>query len=71
MKHILECMLAGQEMLTARLEAKIEASSKKFEVFLDISQMDIHQARTEDIQEEIIAKMDSQQERMEACMNAW
>jgi hypothetical protein len=33
--------------------------------------MDIHQARTKAIQEEIIAKMDAHQERMEASMNAW
>jgi hypothetical protein len=33
--------------------------------------MDIHQARTEGIQEEIIAKMDAHQERMGASVNAW
>jgi hypothetical protein len=32
--------------------------------------MDIHQVRTEAIQEEIIAKMDAHQGRMEASMNA-
>jgi chaperonin cofactor prefoldin len=61
MEQILECMLAGQEMLTARLEAKIEASNEEFEVCLStlISRMNINQTRTEDIQEEIIAKMDA------------
>jgi hypothetical protein len=33
--------------------------------------MDIHQARTEAIQEEIIAKRDAHHGRMEAIMNAW
>jgi hypothetical protein len=33
--------------------------------------MDIHQARTETVQEEIIAKMDAHQERMGTNMNAW
>jgi hypothetical protein len=32
--------------------------------------MDIHHARTEVIQEEIIAQMDAHQERMGASMNA-
>jgi hypothetical protein len=35
-----------------------------------ISRMDIHQARTEAIQEEIIAKMDAHHERMGASVNA-
>jgi hypothetical protein len=33
--------------------------------------MDIHQARTEAIQEEIIAKWDTYKERMGASENAW
>jgi hypothetical protein len=33
--------------------------------------MDIHQDRTQAIQEEIITKMDAQQERMEVSINAW
>jgi hypothetical protein len=39
----------NQEMLTARLEAKIEPSNDKFEVLRGtlVSWMDIHQARTE------------------------
>jgi hypothetical protein len=62
--------------LTARLEAQIEAEIKpsngKFEVFRNILafRMDIHQARTDVIQE-IIAKMDAHQERMGVSVNAW
>jgi hypothetical protein len=33
--------------------------------------MDIHQARTEAVQEEMITKMDAHQEWMGASMNAW
>jgi hypothetical protein len=33
--------------------------------------IDIHQDRTEAIQEEIITKMDAHQERMEISINAW
>jgi hypothetical protein len=36
-----------------------------------VSQMNIHLARTEAIEEEIIAKIYARQERMEAKMNAW
>jgi predicted glycoside hydrolase/deacetylase ChbG (UPF0249 family) len=64
---MLEHLLAGQERMMAkmkaemktkqeRMEAKIEANNEKFEVLLGtlISWMDIHQARAETIQEEII-----------------
>jgi hypothetical protein len=54
-----------KEELRARLEANIEAEIKtnnvKFAVIQStlVSGMDIHQARAEAIQEEIIAKMDA------------
>jgi hypothetical protein len=54
-----------KEELTARLKAKIKAQIKtnnaKFEVIQStlVSRINIHQARTEAIQEEIIAKMDA------------
>jgi chaperonin cofactor prefoldin len=56
-----------------KMEAVIVANNEKFEVFQTtlVSQTDIHQARTEAIQEEIIAKMDTHQERMGANVNAW
>jgi hypothetical protein len=59
-------------MMTCLL-AEIRANSKKFEVFCGtlISQLDIHQARTESIQEKIIAKTYTHWESMEASMNAW
>jgi hypothetical protein len=62
-------MRTDQEEMTARVEAKIEASNEKFEVLQDtlVSQMDIHQARTEAMKE----KMDTHQESMEAKMDAW
>jgi hypothetical protein len=65
-----------KEELTARLEAKIKAEIKtnneKFEVLWStlVSWIDIHQARREAIQEEIIAKMDAHQERIGAHVNA-
>jgi hypothetical protein len=65
-----------REDLMARLEAKIEAemktSNEKFEVIQSIlvSQIDIHQARTEVIQD-VIAQMDAHRERMGASVNAW
>lgn len=48
------------------------ANNEKFEILLGtlISWMDIHKARAETIQEEIIAKLDVHHERMEANMNA-
>jgi hypothetical protein len=54
-----------KEELMARLEAKIEAEIKtnneKFEILRStlISRVHIHQPRTEAIQEEILAKMDT------------
>jgi hypothetical protein len=44
-----------------------------FEVLLStlVPRMDIHHARTEAIQEYVIARMDVNQERMEASANAW
>jgi hypothetical protein len=59
-----------------KMEARLEANNKKFEVLQStlstlVSWMDIHQARREAVQEEIIAKMDAHQERLGASMNAW
>jgi DNA replication protein DnaD len=68
------------EEMTARLEAKIDENQEKMQTNQEemksrmgalVSRMDIHQARTEAIQEEIIAKMDVYWETMEANMNAW
>jgi hypothetical protein len=56
------------------MEAEIETNNEKFFKVLQstlVSRMVIHQARTEAIQEQIIAKMDTHQERMGASMNAW
>jgi hypothetical protein len=47
------------ESLEAKIEAKIQSNDEKFEVLRStlVSRMDIHQAKTEAIQEEIIAQM--------------
>jgi hypothetical protein len=52
-------------------QEEMRPNNEKFEVLRGtlVSRMDIHQARTEDIQE-VIAKMDAHQERMEGNMNA-
>jgi hypothetical protein len=66
-----------KEELMARLEAKIKAeintNNEKFEVLRStvVSWMDIHEARTKAIQEEIIAKIDAHQGRMGTSVNAW
>jgi chaperonin cofactor prefoldin len=66
-----------KEELMARLEAKIEAEIKtnneKFEIIHStlVSLVNIHLDRTEAIQEEIIAQVDTHQERMEVSVNAW
>jgi hypothetical protein len=54
------------------LEARIYTNSEKFEVLGDtlISHLDIHQARTEAVQEEMKAKMDILQEKMEAAIHS-
>jgi hypothetical protein len=56
----------------ARLEARIDADNEKFEVLqgAPISQMDIHQTRTMSIQEEMKAKMDVHQEKVEATIHS-
>jgi hypothetical protein len=56
-----------------QMEARIKANNEKFEARRGtfISQMVIHQASTKAIQEEITAKTDTHQGRMEASMNAW
>jgi DNA anti-recombination protein RmuC len=53
-----------------RMEAKIEANNNKFETLQGTvrSQMDIHQARTEAIQEEMEAKMNKIEEKLEAAI---
>jgi hypothetical protein len=50
------------------MEARIEANNEKFEALRGtlLSRMVIHQARTQDIQEEMEAKMIKNQERIEA-----
>jgi hypothetical protein len=55
-----------KEEMTARLEAKTETNNEKFEVLRStfISRMDIHLARTESAQEEMLAKMEAHHERM-------
>jgi hypothetical protein len=53
----LEQLLAGQEMLTGRVEAKIEASDETFEVLGSVQKK--------------VSKMDGYQGKMKANMNAW
>jgi hypothetical protein len=72
-----------KEEMMARLEAMLEKNQEKKEARIDtnenlqvlrgtlVSLMDMHQARTEAIQEEITAKMDAHQERMGASVNVW
>jgi hypothetical protein len=54
------------------LKAEIRASNEMFEALQGslISQRDIYQTRTGAIQEEIIAKLDTHLDRMEASKNA-
>jgi hypothetical protein len=61
------------EQIMACLLTEIRANNEKFEVLRGIlvSRMDIQQIKTGVIQEEIIPKIDVQQERMEASKNAW
>jgi hypothetical protein len=87
LERIAERMAAAIEMMDAnidanqknmninqeRMEAKTEAKNKmlrSFDVFF-FSRMDIHQARTGGVQEKIIPKLDANQERMTASVNAW
>jgi hypothetical protein len=76
----LEGLLASQEEMMAGLEAKIkgkiDTNNEKFEVLQGtlISQMDIHQARTQSTQEDTKAKIHIHQEKMDAWleeMKAW
>jgi hypothetical protein len=62
-----------KEEMMASLEAKIKTNNEKYEVLrcILVSWIDIHQGMTEAIQEEIVAKMDTHQERMGASVNAW
>jgi hypothetical protein len=54
------------------LEARIDANNKKFSVLRDslISRIDIHQVRTQFFREEMKAKMDILQEKMEAPIHS-
>jgi hypothetical protein len=54
------------------MEARIDANNDNSEVLRDtfISWMDIHQARTMSTQEEMKAKMDTHQEKMEAAIQS-
>jgi hypothetical protein len=78
-----EEMLAKMETNQQKMDAKmgtslremkteIRANNEKFEVIQGtlISWMVIHQARTESIQEEMKAKMDIHQEKMEAAIHS-
>jgi hypothetical protein len=64
-------MLIKLEIYRERMEAKIEANNKKFEVFRGtlVSQMDIHLARTETIQENK-ANINNNQEKMETAIGS-
>jgi hypothetical protein len=66
-------MKTNQMRMEAKIQAKIKATTEKSEDLRStlVSQMDIRQARTEAVQQEIIAKMDAHHERIEARMNAW
>jgi hypothetical protein len=76
MNAIEERILAkmGAEMKTSqeRMEARRDATNEMFEVLRGtlVSRMDIHLARTQAIEKEIIANMYAHQERMGACVNA-
>jgi hypothetical protein len=63
-----------ERMVTSvrEMKAEIRASTEMFEALQGslVSHRDIHQTRTEVVQEEIIAKLDAYQDRMEASMNA-
>jgi hypothetical protein len=50
------------------MEARINANNENLEVLRNtlVSWMDIHKARTEPVEEEIIARMGAHQERMAA-----
>jgi hypothetical protein len=66
----LEAMIQNNQ---DRLEVWMNAINEKFEVFHSvlISWMEIHQARTETSQEEIIVQMDIHWERIGASVKAW
>jgi hypothetical protein len=53
--------------LEAKIDTEIKTSNDKFEIIRStlVSQMDIYEARTEAIQEEIIVQTDTHQERWE------
>jgi hypothetical protein len=53
------------------MKAEIRANNEKFEVFHDTLAfwMNIHQVRTESTQEQIKAKMDIHQEKMEVAIH--
>jgi hypothetical protein len=79
MEQMTECLLAeirtNQAKMDAnqeKMEAKIEVNNEKFEVIQGalVSRMDIHQARTMSIQEEMKANMDIHQEKMEAAIHS-
>jgi hypothetical protein len=61
MEQMMECLLA-------KMEARIEPNSKKYEILRDtlISWMDAHHARTEANQEELRATVEASHERIEA-----
>jgi hypothetical protein len=54
------------------MKAEIRASNEMFEALQGylVSRRGIHQTRTEAIQEETIAKLDTHQDKMEASKNA-
>jgi hypothetical protein len=61
-----------EEEMMERQEAKIEANNEKPEVLrsIHVSRMDVHQARTETIQEEMYTKMNKEQEKTEAAIGS-
>jgi hypothetical protein len=64
-------MESNQEEMRARLEAKMDSHHEKFEVLWGtvLSQMDVHQAKTEANHEELIAAMKTTDERIEALLD--
>jgi uncharacterized coiled-coil protein SlyX len=63
-------METNQEQVMAKMKTEMRANNEKFEVLRGTltSRKNIHQARTESTAEEMKAKIDTHQEKMEAAI---
>jgi uncharacterized coiled-coil protein SlyX len=62
MEKVMECLLAGQEQMVAKLNAKLDVNQEKADIVL---------AKLDAYQDKVAANRKTEKEEMEADIKAW